>query len=89
MTKYKYVTIISTISKRFDYDHTDKDTYKKETLEFLSHIPKDAYDIEDPLREELARRIKDIDEGREKLVSLDDDFWDEMDAVIESASANR
>jgi len=60
------------------------DRYKNEALEALSTtIPKEAYTIKtDPLREELKRRIEEIDSGKVEMIPFDD-FWDRIEHRVE------
>lgn len=60
------------------------DRYKDQVLKLLEPLPKEAYTIKpDPLREELARRIKEIDEGKAELTP----FKEGMDALREKIKA--
>jgi len=62
------------------------DRYKSKALEALSaNIPKEAYKVKpDPLREELKRRIEEIDSGKVELMPFDRAYSEEMDRFIDS-----
>ena len=60
------------------------DRYKDDALEALStKLPKESYKIDpDPLREELQKRIDEIDRGEVEMIPSDE-FWDRLDDRIE------
>ncbi|MFP4486447.1 MAG: addiction module protein [Campylobacterales bacterium] len=64
------------------------DRYTDEALKLLESLPKEAYKItQDPLREELQRRLYEIDNGEVELLPFDEEFWKEMDTVIDGAKS--
>lgn len=64
------------------------DRYTDEALKLLESLPKEAYKIhQDPLKIELQRRLDEIDSGEVELLPFDEEFWRDMETVIDEVKS--